>query len=281
MPNQSVADGINAISKTGGQTDAFALIGSFLLNPIVLVLVGFCIGAIVLVLFYVYVWKRDEGTTFEIERFEDTVLKDLKNTFKTEGKKSNSRIIHGINNPIGKVEKWLSHKGEWQVLEYNQTSKEYEPKTIVTKVKNDKGKIVSKRKEAKIPYDFVIFKVSGSGYFEEPKFIIADRQFVEYDAKGNVWQIDKDVALKSFGNAWITSEVGQKYLQDISFRRSLENNMTFLQNQSRKVIFLETAFAQKHELLLGKGLSKRLQYDQYAKDVLVKAGDVGEAEDET
>jgi hypothetical protein len=271
-----VNETLEIVGEAVQEGDIFAMLGGLISNPLVIMLIGVTIGIIIVVIFYMFVWKKDDANVFEYEKFEDTVIENLDKTFNTEGMKSNARIIHGINNPIGRVEKWLNHKGQWNILEYDDVKKEYVQKENVVKTSDGKTKTINATEE----YNLYIFKVKAEGWFEKAKYILTDKDHVSYNSQNNTWVLRDDISLKLFGKCWITSPLGEQYLQDISFRRSLENNMTFLQNQSRKVIFLETAFAQKHELILGKGMAKRLQYDQYGKDVLKKAGEIDD-EDET
>ncbi len=125
-----------------------------------------------------------------------------------------------------------------------------------------------------------MFKVKGEGFFDQASYLVIDDKFITYDPKANVYMIDNEVQLTSFGKAWITSEMGERYLSDISYRRSLENNMTFVQNYARKVIFLETSHAKDIEKMMGKGMARRLTYKQYADDALVRDSE-STAEDET
>ncbi len=274
------------------QVDPMGMLFSMLVSGPALIFYGILIGAIIVVLFYVFVYKKQDHDVFEYEKFEDTVMNDLKKKFTTEGINSKAKLTHGMNNPLGTVDKWMNHKGEWIAQEYDPSTRSYKDKTDSTKVqkKDVNGKpIVDKKgkpvydkstQPLKIKYDLKILRVKGQGFFQEPQYVIADSQNITYNPKLNSWNIDPVASLSHFGKAWITGKKGELFVQDISFRRSLENNMTFLQNQSRKVIFLETAFAQRHELKIGSGIAKKLSYDQYAKKVLKDAGDMDD-EDET
>lgn len=274
------------------QADPMGIIASMLLSPVAFVFYGIIIGVIVVVLFYIFVYKKSDKDVFEYEKFEDTVIHSLKKTFQTEGQNSKSKLVHGINNPIGSVDKWIKHSGEWKDLEYDAGTRNYIEKTkSVKEIKKDKnGKdildkkgnpvYITKTEPVKIPYDLLIFRVKGQGFFDEPQFVICENEHVKYNSQANTWNILKEVSLNQYGGAWITGIKAEHFVNDISFRRSLENNMTFLQNQSRKVIFLETAFSQRHEMKIGSGIAKKLSYDQYAKKVLKDAGDL-EDEDDT
>jgi hypothetical protein len=283
---------LNVTKRVAEEGDIFSLIGSIITNPIFLIVSGFLIGALITFVIYHFFWKKDEKLVFEFEKFEDIVHDDLKGSFELEGIKTTSSIVHGINNPIGKIEMWFKKQGEWSVMEYDRNRKEYVIKEVPVKVvktneqgeaeKDKKGNVVHviQKQPLKIPYDIHVFKIKSNSWFGDPKYIIADSKYVNFDTLGKRWQLEPNVSLRSFGKCWITSEIGEHYLQDISFRRSLENNLTFLMNQSRKVIFLETAFAQKNELMIGKGIAKKLAYDQYAQSVLMTAGKQGESEED-
>lgn len=286
------ANASNVSRQVPQEADIFTILGLIVTNPIFLILFGFLIGGIIVFLFYHYIWKKEDKLVFEFEKFEDIVHDDLKKTFELQGISSKATLTHGINNPIGRVDKWFKQSGEWSVMEYNETQKKYLPKEVSFKkekiddqgkiIKNKKGEpeYVIEKKPLKVPYDLHVFRLKPNGWFGDPNYVIAESKHMTFDTLGKRWQLDPRVILKSFGKAWITSEFGEQYLQDISFRRSLENNLTFLMNQSRKVIFLETAFAQKNELLIGKGIAKKLAYDQYAQNVLMTAGKQGESEED-
>lgn len=268
---------------------------SVLTNPAALIMYGVLITTIVFVILYVFILKpRKEEEVFEFSKFEDTVFNNLQKTFKLEGHKSKARLLHGFKNPLGSVDKWLHHKGEWSILRFDPKGKKYEPITSIRKVekKDKKGKPIMDKKgkpkydtvkeEKKEGYDLWLFKVKGESIFGEDSYIIVDDQFLNYDPKGNKYTIDQNVPLHSFGKAWITSTKGEQHLSEVSFRKSIENNMTYLQNYAGKIIFIETSHAKALSKIEGKATSKSLGYQTYATNTLVRdATSTEESEDET
>ena len=279
--NQTLNSTANATGKiaSAAKQDMFSIAWGILTHPVTLILIGILVGAIAMIVVYKYIKGKDENL-FEFEKFEDTTLKDMNKNFNIEGRKSKAKLIHGFLNPIGDVNKLIYKKGKWQLHKYNESKQKFE--IVMQEVKIDTGKIGKDKKPiiktesrpVTKEYDIKIFKIQEGWFiFKKTDYVIADSKYLNYDPLRRVWDIAEHIPIYSYGNAWITSEQGQTFLDDISFRRALENNMTFIQNYSRKVIWLETKFAERSELLTTKGIAKKLAYDNYAKEVLVEAGE--------
>jgi hypothetical protein len=291
VANQTINETFNVsgnISKAVGaaKQDAFSMVWGILTHPITLILIGILIGAVAMILIYKYIKGKDENL-FEFEKFEDTVIKDIKENFEFEGRKSKAKLIHGFLNPIGDVNKILVKKGKWQLMKYNESKQKFEvvmqDVKIDTAKKDAKGKPIIRTESRPVTkeYDLKIFKIQEGWFiFKTTYFVAVDSKYLNYDPLRRIWDIAESVPIHSYGKVWMCSEQGQTFLDDISFRRALENNMTFIQNYSRKVIWLETKFAERSELLTTKGVAKKLAYDNYAKEVLIEAGET-EATDET
>jgi hypothetical protein len=285
IANQTMNETINATANATGKVivaakqDIFSILWGILSHPVTLILIGVLVGAVAMVLIYKYVKGKDDNL-FEFEKFDDTVIQDVEKNMNFEGRKSKSKLIHGFLNPIGDVEKILQKKGKFQLMKYNESKQKFE--VVEQDIKIDTGRIGKDKKPIirteKRPvtkeYDLKMFKVvEGWFIFRTTHYVIADSKYLNYDPLRRIWDIAESVPIRSYGKVWMCSEQGQIFLDDISFRRSLENNMTFLQNYSRKVIWLETKFAERSELLTTKGVAKKLAYDNYAKDVLIEAGE--------
>jgi hypothetical protein len=284
----ATAANISKITDKATQGDIFTMLWGILTNPVTIFLTGILFGGIAILLVYKWFKGKDENI-FEFEKFEDTTKEDIQKNFKLEGKgtRSKAKLIHGFQNPIGNVEKWLSKKGEWQLLKFNESTQKFE--SVMQDVQIDTGKkdkknksiIKTEKKPVKKSYDLKLFKVSEGWFiFKTIYHVLADTKYLHFDPLARIWDISENVPLRSYGGVWITSESGQIFLDDISFRRSLENNMTFLQNYSRKIIFLETNFVKREQLLTAKGVAKKLQYDNYSKNVLMEAGELESSETE-
>lgn len=252
-------------------------------DPTILIIVGVVIGGLVaFVVAYVIFKGRKDTSIFEFETFEDTVLTNLQKTFRIEGHKSKAKILHGINNKVGNVEKWLRHTGTWEVLRYDPKNDKYDPEISVNKeyakdkegnvILDSKGKPVSTHRQIikKIDYDLMIFKVSGDGVFESSSYLIVDYELVTYDPKSNSYLIREEAQLRPFGGAWITSPKGETYTTDISFRRSIEQNNTYIQNFTRKTVFIETEHAKRMSVISGKAAAKTIGYQAHATNTLVR-----------
>lgn len=246
-----------------------------------MVITAIVVGVFSFIIAYL-IFKGRSGSIFEFETFEDTVINNLDNTFKLQGHKSKARITHGFNNPLGSVDKWLVHKGEWVIMQYDVTSKKYIKKLFPVKKKklDGKGKEILDGKgrvtfevtnePTTEKYNLILFKVKGDGIFESSNYIVADSNLVKFDGKANRFNIDSDAQLHSFGKAWITSSVGERYLSDISFRKSIEGNMTYLQNYARKIIFVETSHAKAISKIEGKSDAKTSGYQAFATNTLIR-----------
>jgi len=272
------------IGKAANQ-DMFSIAWGILTHPITLIFIGIIIGAIAMILVYKYIKGKDENL-FEFEKFDDTVIQDIEKNFELEGRKSKAKLIHGFLNPIGDVNKILMKKGKWQMMKFNESKQKFEvvmqDVKIDTGKKDAKGKPIIKTDSRPVTkeYDFKLFKVQEGWFiFKSTYYVLVDSKYLNYDPLRRIWDIAESVAIRSYGKVWMASEHGQIFLDDISFRRSLENNMTFLQNYARKIIWLETKFAERSELLTTKGIAKKLAYDNYAKEVLIEAGETESSDD--
>jgi len=264
---------------------------AFLMSPISMMIIGVIVGGFVCFLIAYMIFKGRQAPVFEFVSFEDTVMENLDDTFKLQGKRSKAKLTHGINNPIGSVDKWLMHKGEWSMMVYDPKQKKYIPKTRPVKVeilgndgkpkKDAKGKVSFevKNEAIKEKYDLFLFKVKGGGIFESSNYVVADSKYIEYNPKLDRFNIDANARLNSFGKAWITSVSGEKYLCDISFRKSIEGNMTYLQNYARKIIFVETSHAKAISKLEGKTDAKTAGYQAFATNALVRDAQSTDDED--
>lgn len=204
---------------------------------------------------------------FEIETFEDKVLEDLDEKFKIRGVNSKASLVQGMDF-LGSIDKWLREKGKKEVLTLDQK----------------KGEFVSLPKPKYQEYDLYIFRIWNTNPIFKliglgaKKYVIVSKSHLKNldTSKPNhrQWNLKQNIQLIRWGGVFVTDEVSEDYVSDISIKRSSENIMTFMMNAARKVIYLET----EHSKTIDKYATKK-NIDRKSWDKYKRAEDVEEDDD--
>lgn len=244
---------------------AFQGIIDLILSPIGIICI---IAGISIYVLYWYFKRKPKEDTFEIETFEDTLLKDVDEKFKLKGIKTKASLTQGFDY-LGDIDMWLRERGVHNPLVFD-----------------DQNKVFVQDPERKPKkYDIYIFRIWKTNKlfkmlgFGKKKYVIAD-----YDHLANIdstrgfkrWNLKPSIQLVLWGNIFVSSEAGEEYLTDIGIKRSHENTLTFLINYSRKIIYLEM----KHSKAMDK-YAKYKEIDRATWDRYKKAEGVEEDAEES
>ncbi len=237
------------------------IVDQLLSPPWIYIILPVIAGGIIYYLMKKYYWTGEE---FVLEEFKDTIQEELDARFKTEGLRSKSRLMRGIDF-LGNIDAWINVKGTHEIMSYDPTKKEY-----------------VKSKETPIPYNMYLLRKPPQTFFDKyifreknTYFLINKKQFDKFDPVTKSFNIKEDIQLFIFGNCFISSESGEEWITDISVKRANENTLTFLQNYSRKIIHLELTHAKTIDRYRTKTGLKKEQWESMKKE----AEDVEENED--
>lgn len=217
-----------------------------------------------------YITGKGEEDKFEIETFEDVVLKDLDEKMKVRGVKTNCALVQGFDF-LGSVDRWMRERGKHERLIYD----------------DKKGKFIEqadpKKKEFK-DYDIYIFRIWNTNFlfkmlgFGQKKYIIVSKDhIINLDTKKtnlHQWNLKANIQMVRWGGVFISSAVAEDYVSDISIKRSHENTMTFMMNYARKIIYLEM----KHSQVIDKYAMKK-KIDRKSWESYKKAEDIEDEDD--
>lgn len=249
--------------------DIIGSILQFIQSPIGIIVIA--LSSIVLI-YYILTrfFKKKDWDKFEIETFEDVVLKDLDDKFKVKGIKTNSALVQGFDF-WGSVDRWIRETGKHEVLTYDPKRQDY--------VIDDSKKMEFQE------YDLYIFRIWKTNFLfkllgiGKKKYVIVDKKHIaNIDTKKpnyHQWNIGNNVQLFRWAGIFVTSSIGEDYVSDISIKRSHENTMTFMMNYARKIIYLEM----KHAQIIDRYSTKK-KIDRKAWAEYKRAEDIEESDDD-
>lgn len=221
------------------------------------------IGLILVGAYYVitrYMGGKEEDK-FEIETFEDVVLKDLDEKMKVRGVKTNCALVQGFDF-MGHVDRWMREKGKHEKLIYD----------------DKQGKFIEqadpKKREFK-DYDIYIFRIWNTNFLFKllglgnKKYVIVEKKHIlNLDTKKtnlHQWNLVSNIQMIRWGGVFISSSMSEDYISDISIKRSHENTMTFMMNYARKIIYLEMKHSQNIDKYAMKKKIDRKSWESYKK----------------
>lgn len=243
---------------------AFQTVTTFPFNVIII------IAIVAYVAYYILTMKKGKGEGFIIEDFRESVFTSTEKLINLFGSDVDAFLVRGVEY-LGRITKYYHHKG---AIEHG-----YPENT--TKMILKKGK-----QENKVELvDIWIFKIGNSGIIEKifggkvDYLAVKDEHLNEFNPHKKQFSIKENVSFTPYGGIFITSQEGEDYANDISFRRSQEEILTHLQNFPRKVAYLELGQAKILEKIKSSIEDKNLGYEFYKKNVLTSNKDL-EDEDE-
>jgi hypothetical protein len=234
------------------------IITSFPINIII-------IAAVIIFIIYYFWPRKKEEEAFQIEDFRESVYVGIEKILDLFGVNIDAYMTKGIE-PLGQISKFYHFTG------------------ILTKKDEKDAKKGDKKEENVNLWIFRIGKRSfwtrifGGGSIDY--LVIEDGQLEPYDGQGKRWAVKETVSFLPYGNCYTSSKKAEEWINNISFRRSLEENMTATQNFTRKASYIELKQAKAIERMMSSIESKRLGYDRYKKEVLASGKDIEEDEDE-
>ena len=198
-----------------------------------LLLVGLTIILIaVAIVIYLYYTKTEKEDKFKEITFEDTTLDNLDKLFKLHKSKIRAGLFRG-HDYIGDIESYIKVKGIFKPLEMDEKADQY---------------IESTDKKDFKPYEIMIFRVWKTNIIMKllnigkKEYVLVDSNHimnVDKNKNNKIWNIKADIQFIRFGGNFITSDAGKEFLSDISIKFSHENTLTYMQNFTRKAIYLE------------------------------------------
>lgn len=221
------------------------------------------IGIVAYIIYYVYTHKEEEPE-FQIEDFRDTVYFQHKKILNLFGVHTDSRLVKGLE-PIGNIKKWYRYKGTVEKTEYDKDGK------------------LKPVKDSQKQADLMIFQIGGGGllsfiFGDNPDYVVidvtADKDILTYNSENRTWNLKETVNLVPYAGVFISSKDAESYCNNISFARSLEENMTYQQNYAKKITYMEFHQASMIERLGMKEQLKKSGWDSYKKKVLASNKDI-------
>lgn len=241
--------------------DIFSVVLTYLTTfPYNVIAVGLVLAYVV---YEIYVRRFKGETQFQIEDFRDTVYTNYKKLLKQFGIEIDAMLTKGIE-PLGKITKFYRYQGKIT----SGYPKEYgSPKTTDEK-----------------EVDLWIFQIGSESIFSwllgssVDYVILPDEHLESYNKEKKQINLKPKVSLVPYGGVFISGKEAEAFVNEVSFRRSVEEIMTHTQNYPRKVAYIELAHAKEIERLRQDVATKREGYDAYRKSVLGAGKDL---EDET
>ncbi|KYK22349.1 hypothetical protein AYK24_08375 [Thermoplasmatales archaeon SG8-52-4] len=231
-----------------------------------IVLIGLCIVGVYYVITRYFTGKEQDK--FEIETFEDVVLKDLDEKMKIRGIKTNCALVQGFDF-LGSVDRWMREKGKYEQLVYDEK----------------KDKYIEPKEKVHIDYDIYIFRIWKTNFlykffgFGDKRYIIVNKtHLLNVDTKKvnlHQWNLKSNIQMVRWGGVFVSSAITEDYISDISIKRSHENTMTFMMNYARKIIYLEMKHSQNIDKYAMKKKIDRKSWESYKR-----AEDIEDDEDD-
>lgn len=223
------------------------------------------IGIVGYVLYTIWSSRGPPLDNFEVEDFRDTVFTFLEKLMNDFGIPSSSFLVRGIENQ-GKIDKWYP---------LTQKMKPYKIDQKINKLVEEKefSKKAAGANKAAEDINAIIFQIGKKSFFSfltgsKPKFVILERDSLDYDPNSKTWGMSETVSLIPYANVYIASKRSEQWINNISFMRSQEEILTYSQNFARKTAWLELSHAKIMDFVLGKEDKKKLGWDTYRKKAL-------------
>lgn len=238
---------------------------------------------LIVIIFFILKGKNKNEENFNIETFEETVNFNLNNLLKNFGKNQRGILkkdLEYINEfscfYIFKNSKDVKKEERFIKSIYPEKSKKHDIDIIIFRIGDEK---ISNGK--KIFYAILnIFTFGKMFKYSEPEFYLIDSNAIRvFDAKNMEIVLKNDVCFLPYGGCYISSSCGEEFLNDISFKKSIEENLTYLQNAGRKIIYLEMEHSKHIERINGISNAERSKFQGYQRNVLA-SGRYEEIEEE-
>lgn len=247
--------------------DIFTMIFTFVTSfPVNIIIVA---GIIIYVLYYIYNKRKPKEDEFQIEDFRESVFLSTEKLIDTFGIRINATLTRGIE-PLGKINRFYHFTGKVTPDDIDGSKRPEEDKNIDKKADLWIFRLGEKT---------LIDKILGGGAYD---YLVLDSKFLDaYDGNKKQWPVKEDISFTPYGNVFIASKVGEAFINDISYRRSLEEIRTLMQNFPRKVAYLELKQAKTLEKMEASVEKKRTGYESYKKSVLASGKDLEDDDDES
>jgi hypothetical protein len=227
---------------------------SFWLSPLGLIIIVAIIIIVILVYFLII---RKKNKEFKLEQFRDVVMRNLKEKVNFDGVNIKGRLIRDFE-PIGSfIDKYCHESGEQLKIGWDEKKENWIPREKVDKIE----------------YDFYIFRMGhnikllrllGIGR----KYAVVDRKCMAESPdvnKGNysVFPLKKDVNFYQHGGVFITSQVTESFVTDLSMAHSYAEAITAFQNFTRYQTYLQVRQSKEIEKIRKKTEIKTKGYKEY------------------
>lgn len=210
-----------------------------------------------------FLWNRrqkgKEGVTFKDfkpQQLKKTLNEDLDEKMKLFGRKFNGNVYINIYK-IGKASKYLKIRGHFDVVGWD---------------KKDKQFIIDQKAKA-LNYELVVLHMKSKNFFLwlfgfGKSFMIikykndAGEYLLKLDPTTKTIILHDDMDLTLYGKIWTNCMEGIEYLNDISFKRMLEQTQMHLENIPDKTIHLEMETQKRERILKTTADAEKSKYKE-------------------
>lgn len=223
------------------------------------------LGLAVIIIYFIFDWLKkrgDKNDNFEYETLEETILKYMNKKFKLVSMKTRAGLSQGFAY-FGDVDSWARERGKHIPRKYDADKETY--------VLDDKAK--------ERDYDLYIFRIWQTNFlfkflgFGDKTYVIVDaNHLTNIDIKSSpirgsfkTWNIKPEIQFMRIGGHFVSSEAGLQYLTDISILKSHEDLLTYNQNYSKKLVYLELQHAKMINMLASKKRIETESWNKYKK----------------
>lgn len=241
----------------------------FFQNPMVMLIIA--IAFFVIAIFYIFQKKKNNEEELEIEKIEETVNENLNRLFSVCGTKIKGYLTKDAR-PISEIDAYYDVTFERQ--------NEIENKKILKMVK-DLG----------FDYKLYIFKITDMNFISRflkifgikpnSDFFIVPKKFIlNFDGVSKTFTLCDKATFSVYAGVFVCDTLGFNFVNDISFRRAIEENMTYLQNYARKIVYMETKLPRGMERLQGIANNDVQKWKQYQARVMSDGKNTDDGEDD-
>ena len=214
----------------------------------------FIIGFVCAICYFIFrkFWNKDKVKTFVPEKLSKTVYEELKSKINRHGIEVKKGMLVMGYNVVANVDRWLTIKGEFDLMLYDSKNKTY--------VKSDKVKkyeLVCLRAKSKN----VLYRLLGINKV----FYLLDKGSIRYNELTTSWILDGKSDIVRYADTWVNCDSSTEYINDISFKTMVESSLTHVQNFPDKLVHLETQTAKINQLKVAEMEAFKSRYDSYKK----------------
>jgi len=226
---------------------------SFFTSPLGIIIIVVIVLAILIYFFII----RKREKEFKIEQFRDVVLRNLKEKVKFDGVNIKGRLVRDFE-PIGSfIDRYCHESGEQLKIGWDEKKENWIPRDKVEKVS----------------YDFYIFRMGhnikilrwfglGRKYAVVDNACFADNP--DMNPSGfSKFPLKKDVNFYQHGGVFITSQITESFITDLSMSHSYAEAITAFQNFTRYQTYLQVRQSKEIEKLRKKTEIKTRGFKEY------------------